>query len=71
MSKYTNTLVNLSYLFGMAILIIGLVDRKMRLMDVSDAQWVILSLVLGIFFPILLNALFFKKFSIHFWNKFN
>jgi hypothetical protein len=55
----------------MAILIIGLVDRKMRLMDVSDAQWIILSLVLGIFFPILLNALFFKKFSIHFWNKFN
>jgi len=43
----------------------------MRLMDVSDAQWFILSLVLGIFFPILLNALFFKKFSIHFWNKFN
>ena len=50
MSKYTNTLVNLSYLFGIAILILGLVDRKMRLMDVSDAQWVILSLVLGIFF---------------------
>jgi len=71
MSKYTNTLVNLSYLFGMAILILGLVDRKMRLMDVSDAQWFILSLVLGIFFPILLNALLFKKFSIHFWNKFN
>jgi uncharacterized membrane protein len=55
----------------MAILILGLVDRKMRLMDVSDAQWFILSLVLGIFFPILLNALLFKKFSIHFWNKFN
>jgi hypothetical protein len=55
----------------MAILILGLVDRKMRLMDVSDTQWVILSSVLGIFFPILLNALFFKKFSIHFWNKFN
>ena len=71
MSKYTNTRVNLSYLFGMAILILGLVDRKMRLMDVSDAQWFILSLVLGIFFPILLNALLFKKFSIHFWNKFN
>ena len=71
MSKFTNTLVNLSYLFGMAILILGLVDRKMRLMDVSDAQWFILSLVLGIFFPILLNALLFKKFSIHFWNKFN
>ena len=71
MSKYTNTLVNLSYLFGMAILILGLVDRKIRLMDVSDAQWFILSLVLGIFFPILLNALLFKKFSIHFWNKFN
>ena len=71
MSKYINTLVNLSYLFGMAILILGLVDRKMRLMDVSDAQWFILSLVLGIFFPILLNALLFKKFSIHFWNKFN
>ena len=71
MSKYTNTLVNLSYLFGMAILILGLVDRKMRLMDVSDTQWIILSLVLGIFFPILLNALLFKKFSIHFWNKFN
>ena len=57
MSKYTNTLANLSYLFGMAILILGLVDRKMRLMAVSDVQWVILSLVLGIFFPILLNAL--------------
>ena len=71
MSKYTNTLVNLSYLFGMAILILGLVDRKLRLMDVSDAQWVILFLVLGIFFPILLNALFFKNFSMHFWNKFN
>ena len=71
MSKYTNTLANLSYLFGMAILILGLVDRKMRLMAVSDVQWVILSLVLGIFFPILLNALLFKKFSIHFWNKFN
>jgi hypothetical protein len=55
----------------MAILIIGLVDRKMRFMDVSDIQWIILSLVLGIFLPILLNALFFKKFSIHFWNKFN
>mgnify|MGYP001284177777 FL=1 len=71
MSKYTNTLVNLSYIFGMVILIIGLVDGKMRLMAVSDAQWIILSLVLGIFFPILLNALLFKKFSIHFWNKFN
>ena len=71
MSKYTNTLANLSYLFGMAILILGLVDRKMRLMAVSDVQWVILSLVLGIFFPILLNALCFKKFSMHFWNKFN
>ena len=71
MSKYTNTLVNLSYIFGMVILIIGLIDGKMRLMAVSDAQWIILSLVLGIFFPILLNALFFKKFSIHFWNKFN
>ena len=71
MSKYTNTLVNLSYIFGMVILIIGLVDRKMRLMAVSDVQWVILSLVLGIFFPILLNALFFKKLSMHFWNKFN
>ena len=71
MSKYTNALVNIAYLFGMAILILGLVDRKMRLMDVSDAQWFILSLVLGIFFPILLNALLFKKFSIHFWNKFN
>jgi hypothetical protein len=55
----------------MAVLILGLVDRKMRLMAVSDVQWVILSLVLGIFFPILLNALFFKKFSMHFWNKFN
>jgi len=71
MSKYTNTLVNLSYLFGMAILTLGLVDRKMRLMDVSEIQWIILSFVLGIFFPILLNVLFFKKFSIHFWNKFN
>ena len=50
MSKYTNTLANLSYLFGMAILILGLVDGKMRLMAVSDVQWVILSLVLGIFF---------------------
>ncbi len=71
MSKYTNTLVNLSYLSGMATLIIGLSDRQMRFMDVSDAQWIILSLVLGIFLPILLNALFFKNFSIHFWNKFN
>ncbi|XOJ85116.1 hypothetical protein ABXT54_02625 [Methylophilaceae bacterium Uisw_099_01] len=71
MSKYTNALVNLSYVSGMAILIIGLVDRKMRFMDVSDTQWIILSLVLGIFLPILLNALFFKKFSMHFWNKFN
>ena len=71
MCKYTNTLANLSYLLGMAILILGLVDRKTRLMGVSDVQWVILSLVLGIFFPILLNALFFKKFSMHFWNKFN
>ncbi len=71
MSKYTNTLVNLSYIFGMAILILGLVDGKMRLMDVSDAQWIILCFVLGIFFPILLNVLFFKKFSVHFWNKFN
>ena len=70
MSKYTNTLVNLSYLFGMAILTLGLVDRKMRLMDVSDTQWIILSFVLDIFFPILLNVLFFKKFSNHFWNKF-
>ena len=71
MSKYTNTLVNLSYLFGMVILTLGLVDRKMRLIDVSDIQCIILSFVLGIFFPILLNVLFFKKFSIHFWNKFN
>ena len=71
MSKYTNALVNLSYVSGMTILIIGLVDRKMRFMDVSDTQWIILSLVLGIFLPILLNALFFKKFSMHFWNKFN
>ncbi len=71
MSKYTNALVNLSYLLGMAILIIGLFDRQVRFMDVSDTQWGILSLVLGIFLPILLNALFFKKFSIHFWNKFN
>jgi len=55
----------------MAILTLGLVDRKMRLMDVSEIQWIILSFVLGIFFPILLNVLFFKKFSIHFWNKFN
>tara|TARA_B100000767_G_scaffold233731_1_gene226201 strand:+ start:355 stop:522 length:168 start_codon:yes stop_codon:yes gene_type:complete len=55
----------------MATLIIGLSDRQMRFMDVSDAQWIILSLVLGIFLPILLNALFFKNFSIHFWNKFN
>jgi hypothetical protein len=55
----------------MAILIIGLCDRKMRFMDVSDTQWGILSFVLGVFFPILLNVLFFKKFSIHFWNKFN
>tara|TARA_B100000768_G_C11240407_1_gene359259 strand:- start:53 stop:220 length:168 start_codon:yes stop_codon:yes gene_type:complete len=55
----------------MAILILGLVDGKMRLMDVSDAQWIILCFVLGIFFPILLNVLFFKKFSVHFWNKFN
>jgi hypothetical protein len=71
MSKYTNALVNLSYLLGMAILIIGLFDRQVRFMDVSDTQWGILSFVLGIFLPILLNALFFKKFSIHFWNKFN
>ena len=71
MSKYTNALVNIAYLFGMAILITGLLDRQMRFMDVSDIQWIILSLVLGIFLPILLNALFFKKFSIHFWNKFN
>ena len=71
MSKYTNALVNLAYVFGMAILIIGLLDRKMRFMDVSDTQWGILSFVLGIFLPMLLNALFFKKFSIHFWNKFN
>ena len=71
MSKYTNALVNLSYLLGMAILIIGLFDRQVRFMDVSDTQWGILSFVLGIFLPILLNALFFKKFSIHFWHKFN
>ena len=43
MSKYTNALVNLSYVSGMATLIIGLVDRKMRFMDVSDIQWIILS----------------------------
>ena len=59
MSQYTNTLVNLSYVSGMAILIIGLVDRKMRFMDVSDIQWIILSLVLGIFLPVLLKAFVF------------
>jgi len=70
MNNYTNTFVNCIYCAGMLVLIIGLYEPKMRLMGVGDIQWVILTIVLGIVFPIILNALFFKKFSLHFWNKF-
>ena len=70
MNRFTNTLVNFTYCSGIVILIVGLYDNKMRLMNVDDTQWIILSIVLGIVFPLVLNALFFKKFSLHFWNKF-
>lgn len=70
MNRFTNTLVNVTYCSGIVILIVGLYDNKMRLMNVDDTQWIILSIVLGIIFPLTLNALFFKKFSLHFWNKF-
>jgi len=70
MNRFTNTLVNVTYCSGIVILIVGLYDNKMRLMNVDDTQWIILSIVLGIVFPLVLNALFFKKFSLHFWNKF-
>jgi FlaA1/EpsC-like NDP-sugar epimerase len=70
MNRFTNTLVNVTYCSGIVILIVGLYDNKMRLMNVDDTQWIILSIVLGIVFPLILNALFFKKFSLHFWNKF-
>ena len=70
MNRFTNTLVNVTYCSGIVILIVGLYDNKMRLMNVDDIQWIILSIVLGIVFPLILNALFFKKFSLHFWNKF-
>jgi len=70
MNRFTNTLVNVTYSSGIVILIVGLYDNKMRLMNVDDTQWIILSIVLGIVFPLILNALFFKKFSLHFWNKF-
>jgi len=70
MIRFTNTLVNITYCSGIVILIVGLYDNKMRLMNVGDTQWIILSIVLGIVFPLILNALFFKKFSLHFWNKF-
>ena len=70
MNRFTNPLVNVTYCSGIAILIVGLYDNKMRLMNVDDTQWIILSIVLGIVFPLILNALFFKKFSLHFWNKF-
>jgi len=70
MNRFTNTLVNVTYCSGIVILIVGLYDNKMRLMNVDDTQWIILSIVLGIIFPVILNALFFKKFSLHFWNKF-
>ena len=70
MIRFTNTLVNATYCSGIVILIVGLYDNKMRLMNVDDTQWIILSIVLGIVFPLILNALFFKKFSLHFWNKF-
>ena len=70
MIRFTNTLVNVTYCSGIVILIVGLYDNKMRLMNVGDTQWIILSIVLGIVFPLILNALFFKKFSLHFWNKF-
>jgi len=52
------------------VLIVGLYEPKMRLMGVGDIQWIILTIVLGVAFPIILNVLFFKKFSFHFWNKF-
>lgn len=70
MNKYMNTIINFIYCAGMLVLIIGLYEPKMRLMAVGNTQWVILSIVLGVVFPIILNALFFKKFSLHFWNKF-
>jgi len=70
MNRFTNTLVNVTYCSGIVILIVGLYDNKMRLMNIDDTQWIILSIVLGIVFPLILNALFFKKFSLHFWNKF-
>ena len=70
MNRFMNTLVNVTYCSGIVILIVGLYDNKMRLMNVGDTQWIILSIVLGIVFPLILNALFFKKFSLHFWNKF-
>ena len=54
----------------MLVLIIGLYEPKMRLMGVGDIQWIILTIVMGVVFPIILNALFFKQFSLHFWNKF-
>ena len=70
MNRFTNTLVNVTYCSGIVILIVGLYNNKMRLMNVDDTQWIILSIVLGIVFPLILNALFFKKFSLYFWNKF-
>jgi len=70
MNRFTNTLVNVTYCSGIVILIVGLYDNKMRLMNIDDTQWIILSIVLGIIFPLILNVLFFKKFSLHFWNKF-
>jgi len=52
MNRFTNTLVNVTYCSGIVILIVGLYDNKMRLMNVDDTQWIILSIVLGIIFPL-------------------
>ena len=44
MNRFTNTLVNITYCSGIVILIVGLYDNKMRLMNVGDTQWIILSI---------------------------
>ena len=36
-----------------------------------EVEPIVIALLVKEPFPILLNVLFFKKFSIHFWNKFN
>jgi len=70
MKTFTNIITNITYVAGITTICIGLIDKKMRLLNVDDTHWIILSFVLGIVFPVILNALFFKNFSLHFWNKF-